>query len=338
MQKIQQDSMYALINDVVLQHKTELTISSYYDFDMQNLQSLVQLTKLEIQHQKLNNFQLISKLINLEYLNMSRNYKHGSFDVVDITPLQYLVKLTYLNLDDCACFDSLQSISTLITLKVLNLSDNSIFNINPLKNLTNLTNLNLNNNNIIHISPLKKLVALQKLNLSYNRALLDITPLQYLTKLIELDLERCDIYEISALRPLVNLKTLRLGQNQIVILFPLLSLKQSGLENYGCTYTNKISEQSIHNQNLDLDFRFRYDDQRFPTEEDIVLANKMHIVDTTNILLRTRNSNQKNKTKTIQENRQKVNTIMQNLEQNYSLFSSNLAAAMQYLNVSESQQ
>ncbi|CAL5984988.1 leucine-rich_repeat domain-containing protein [Hexamita inflata] len=322
--------------DNIINNVQKLDIQS--DIDV-TLQKFVSLTKLSLSQKQLDQriySIIISKLVNLEYLDISYNYKHGSFDVVDITPLQYLVKLTYLNLHDCACFDSIQSIHALINLNQLILSSNSLQNLNPLKNLTKLTELNINNNNLIDVTPLKYLVELQKLHLSYNRALVDISPLQYLTKLIYLELERCNIYEISALRPLENLKQLYFGQNQIVILFPLVKLKQLGLSFSG-ELTNKISD-SIYNTNLNLNFKFHYVGQRIPTEEDKLLAYKMHIVDTTNILLRSRNSFQKAKTNTIQENRKKLNAIMLYQVQNYSLFSSNLASAMQCLNVSESQQ
>ena len=57
----------------------------------------------------------------------------------------------------------------LTRLRILNLSDNQISDVTPLKNLAQLTHLSLNNNQISDVTPLKNLTQLRKLYLRGNR-------------------------------------------------------------------------------------------------------------------------------------------------------------------------
>ncbi|CAL5974066.1 leucine-rich_repeat domain-containing protein [Hexamita inflata] len=124
------------------------------------------------------------------------------------------------------------------------------------------------------INVLRSLLNIRELELQGNKQI-DITPLQYLVKLTNLSLYVCQIYEISVLRPLVNLEFLILHDNNIINISPLESLKQ--LNSLYCEY-NKISDLSSIKQHHNYE-NFYMNSQQQPTGEEIIIANKMHIVD-----------------------------------------------------------
>ncbi|CAL5998643.1 Conserved_hypothetical protein [Hexamita inflata] len=181
------------------------------------ISDLVQLTKLHLECCDLNNINFLSSLKNLEYLNLHGN--HG----IDLTALQHLEKLSYLDIGGCyhrGCYHFCYTEEIPLAI-----------DISPLKYVVTLKQLDLRYSELNSISALKHLVHLQQLNLEGNECLVDITPLQYLTQLNTLSLMSCNVYEISALRPLVNLVSLNLESKQTINLNPLNKLvKLTSLE------------------------------------------------------------------------------------------------------------
>lgn len=111
----------------------------------------------------------------------------------------------------------------------IDLSNNQITDITPLKNLTNLTTLGLSANQIIDITPLKNQTNLSDLYLFENQ-IIDITPLENLTNLTILNLGCNQITDIVPLKNLTNLTYLELTENQITDISPLKNLiKLNGL-------------------------------------------------------------------------------------------------------------
>jgi Leucine-rich repeat (LRR) protein len=96
----------------------------------------------------------------------------------------------------------------------LNLSDNQLTDITPLKDLTSLTFLDLRQNQLTDITPLSKLTSLTSLDLSQNQ-LTDITPLAALTSLTSLDLGNNRLTDIASLAELPSLNNLKLGSDNI---------------------------------------------------------------------------------------------------------------------------
>ena len=86
----------------------------------------------------------------------------------------------------------------LTSLTRLELAENGISDISPLKDLTSLTRLNLAKNAISDISALKQLTSLTRLELAEN-GISDISPLENLTQLTHLTLGVNAIRDISAL-------------------------------------------------------------------------------------------------------------------------------------------
>lgn len=123
---------------------------------------------------------------------------------------------------------SLNGIERLYRLEVLNVADNKVEDLAPLKDLNNLIDLNLRNNGItnlelVNISALSGL-SLRRLNLRHNVIryengkqirLSDIEPLSDFTALVYLSLRDNHIADISPLARLINLQTLDIRENRI---------------------------------------------------------------------------------------------------------------------------
>ncbi|KRK77285.1 hypothetical protein FD30_GL000203 [Levilactobacillus namurensis DSM 19117] len=123
----------------------------------------------------------------------------------DLTPIQNLTKLAYLNIEE-----------------------DSISDLTPLAKLTNLRSLTADHNQIKDLTPLAGLKQLTYLDLDYNQVG-DITPLGQLTNLTSLALQVNQIKDISALAKLTQpMDQLMLDDNQILDLSPLAHLKTTG--------------------------------------------------------------------------------------------------------------
>ncbi|HJE44617.1 leucine-rich repeat domain-containing protein [Levilactobacillus namurensis] len=123
----------------------------------------------------------------------------------DLTPIQNLTKLAYLNIEE-----------------------DSISDLTPLAKLTNLRSLTADHNQIKDLTPLAGLKQLTYLDLDYNQVG-DITPLGQLTNLTSLALQVNQIKDISALAKLTKpMDQLMLDDNQILDLSPLAHLQTTG--------------------------------------------------------------------------------------------------------------
>lgn len=116
-------------------------------------------------------------------------------------------------------------IQQIISLNEINLSCKRIFNISPLRRLTNLTQLLLDNNEILDISALANCKKISILTLDCNQ-ITDISALANLNNLTWVNLSYNQITDISALQNLANLTKVGLENNQITDLSPLANLKR----------------------------------------------------------------------------------------------------------------
>ena len=148
--------------------------------DLTGLEKSINLTRLYLYNNKIENIESLKGLTNLRELSLYRN------KIEDIESLRGLTNLTYLNLEYNK-IENIESLRGLTNLTNLYLSDNKIENIEPLKRLTNLTSLWLSNNKIENIESLRKLTSLISLDL-YNNKIENIESLRELTSLISLDL------------------------------------------------------------------------------------------------------------------------------------------------------
>jgi hypothetical protein len=113
--------------------------------------------------------------------------------------------------------DDLRKIST------LEAKGRGIKDLTGLEKCTNLLLLDLANNEISNLAPIKDLVELQSLTLSGNK-IADITPLMSLNKLQYLDLTHNEVSALQPLSAMTRLSALYLAENKIEELAPLAGL------------------------------------------------------------------------------------------------------------------
>ena len=140
----------------------------------------------------------------------------------------------------------LSFIECFVSLKVLNLADNSIADLSPLQDLQNLQQVNLaNNDNIADISPLAgkdiiwldisqnkvedisvlaSMVNMQELSIAENKMLEDISCLSGMSQLTKLTANHCRISDLTPLLGLEQLVWLDLDHNQLVDIYGLLRM------------------------------------------------------------------------------------------------------------------
>lgn len=152
----------------------------------------------------------IEKCVNLNYLGM------GLQKICDLTPLNNLTNLIFLNLTQSRCIADISPLSGLINLNWLNLAFNEIKDISALENLTNLTYLNLEfNEEISDISVVANMKDMRELRIS-NSPIGDISVVSNLNNLIKLWLSKCNISDLTPIANLTNLKLLFLKHNFII--------------------------------------------------------------------------------------------------------------------------
>lgn len=138
-----------------------------------------------------NNLELLQHLTQLRKLDL--NYAQ----MTNITPLSHLTELKELNLHGCKNLEDFSVLQHLTKLDILDLSYTKITNLSVLQYLTQLQKLNLHGTKMTRISPLRYLTKLKDLNLEYCKEIEDTYILQYLTKLQKLNLEDLTIPDIS---------------------------------------------------------------------------------------------------------------------------------------------
>jgi len=119
-----------------------------------------------------------------------------------------------------------QSISDLsplsgMKLERINLSDNYVGNLLPLKDMVTLRELDLCQNPLKDLTPISRLLSLEYLDISQTQVT-DLTPLVELTKLETLKLNYCDIRDISVLANLPNLREVDVSNTLVTDLSPLI--------------------------------------------------------------------------------------------------------------------
>jgi internalin A len=129
---------------------------------------------------------------------------------------------------------SLAGLEKCVALAAVDLSNNEIEDLSPLKDLKNIQQLILPKNKIADLKPLEGLTGLQYLDLADNQ-IADLVPLAKLEKCYYLELSRNKVTDIA---PLANLKSsvaIYLRNNQVTDLKPLAELKKlERLDLRGC--------------------------------------------------------------------------------------------------------
>ena len=178
----------------------------------------------------------LTKLTYLESLSVEGQ----SFDT-----LRFLSSLTYLkelNLTDCKFpSEELGIIAALPALNSLTLSDCNLSTAAGLENAQNVTYLDLSNNTIRNLEPLSSMLNLQEVNLKHN-AMTSLTALGALTNLTKLDVSYNSLTSIAPIATCVKLSYLEAGNNSLTNLGAvdnLPALTHLGVSN------NKLTEVDI---------------------------------------------------------------------------------------------
>ncbi|CAL6005765.1 leucine-rich_repeat protein [Hexamita inflata] len=336
--------------------------------DITPLGNLLQLRILNLEHCCLTNVEALQLLLNLEELNLAGNLNICYDKVIqqtgylDTTPLQYLTKLTILNLDSCAKLqlgslskltnldqlyissNNIQEIKALqyLKLKQLYLSSTKIDDMNALQYLTDLTILDLSKCKLSSVKALKTLVNLKELNLSRELSyyeveqtktpFFDITPLQYLTQLEKLEISQCGLQSVEALIPLQKLKVLDLNYNLIVYALPLAQLKH--LIELKFLSGNKIIDLSSQFVKFfDLDSKIEYIKQ--PTKQEIQNANILRDVNSPVSQLRNMSEKRKQFKNKAVGKKNMVNMRIKEQNTNMNSFFGKIITLFQQLNCAE---
>ncbi|GAI43718.1 unnamed protein product, partial [marine sediment metagenome] len=110
-------------------------------------------------------------------------------------------------------------------IKILDLSNQHISDIQPLASLNDLEELYISGTSISNLGPLKRLKKLKVLTFS-NTKVKDISSLGSLTSLEELDFSRTDISDIKSLALLKNLKILNFSNSKVFDISVISSLTE----------------------------------------------------------------------------------------------------------------
>lgn len=163
----------------------------------------------------------------------------------DLSSIASLNSLKELNLNGCALTDdNVKAIGTLSSLtkavltdcklstisglegakqlQYLDLSNNTIRNLDPISSLNQLQELNLQHNALTDLKVLSGLSTLQKLDVSYN-ALTSVTPLSGCNSLVWLDFSNNSVTSVEGINKLTALTYLNASSNQLTDVTPLAS-------------------------------------------------------------------------------------------------------------------
>ena len=157
------------------------------------------------------------KLSNTSYIKPSDETEIYKDEMEKILEL----RVVKINTKETAMY--LTGLEKATNLTSLDLNNNKIENIEPIRGLTNLTDLYLDNNKIENIEPIKGLTHLTNLGLNTNK-IDNIEILRGLTNLTYLGIDNNKIYNIEILKGLTYLTNLRLNSNRIENIEPLREL------------------------------------------------------------------------------------------------------------------
>jgi Leucine-rich repeat (LRR) protein len=216
--------------------------------DLEPLAGLETLQSLSLVECRIGNVEALSKLTNLEALNLR------STNIRDLAPLGQLTYLNELNLAHTK-LDGIESIAGLPNLDSLDLSDSGIRDLTPLAGLRNLKFLYLDGTKARDIAPLAKLINLEHLGLERS-AVRDLTPLSQLKDLTWLNLSYTPVSDLKPLVDLPNLQHLDLSRTKVRQIPPISNLRNlSFLDLQQTGVTDLMNLTALVNlQELDLGF------------------------------------------------------------------------------------
>ena len=140
----------------------------------------------------------------------------------DISTLEEIPSMYYLRTLELTS-QHIADLAPLAGMKLtrLNLANNFVGNLLPLKDMVSLTALDVCQNPLRDLWPISRLLSLQALDISQTQVS-DLAPLKDLTRLETLSLAYCDVQNIDILVGLPNLKKVDISHTGVTDLSPLL--------------------------------------------------------------------------------------------------------------------
>ena len=186
---------------------TELTVPQEAEV-LTDLHHLPFLEKLTITDHTISDLSFLEEMKHLRYLDLSRCELQAELEVLGTLP-----ELQTLLLSDSS-ISSLNFLKGAQALKTLDLSCNAVGNLTILSTIPTLEVLNLRDNAVSNLKPLASLPELSSLDLSDN-VIRDIAPLAGCTKLTNLDISGNKLVSIAAVQNLTALTTLKAERNYL---------------------------------------------------------------------------------------------------------------------------
>lgn len=219
--------------------------------DTNELARFTQLKHLSLSGITLNDTKFLSKMGDLEDLNLAHTGTH------DLSPLNTHTRLKTLDISENE-LSNISALSSLTNLTNLNISNNNIQSLDSLKNLRQLEALDASNNKIEKIDALQELTKLKTLTLNHNK-ISSLEALKDHNALAQLDIESNCVQDVSPLASLVQkqtLTTIKGDCNQIRDISPIyknLPAKNAG-DTYGLRGYQSFSYE-FDSQTLDFDYK-----------------------------------------------------------------------------------
>ena len=174
-------------------------------FNNQDFSKICQITGL--QYLELANYNEISDISTIKYLNELKTLKLRADNLKDLSPLCSLTKLTTLHLGYGQHINNIEPLTRQAQLQNLSITACPIYDLSPLSALVNLKHLTLDSLLVSDLSPFGHLTHLQSLNLAHCNNIQNIKPVATLTKLKKLDL--ANLHKITDLSSLTNSKSIK---------------------------------------------------------------------------------------------------------------------------------
>lgn len=175
----------------------------------EDVTKLAYLQSLVIEGQTFDSLRFLSSLGDLTELSLTG----CRFPNEDLNTIATLPKLQRLTLNDCG-LSTVSGLEKAQSLTYLNLSNNTIRNLDPLAYLMKLQEIDMQHNALTGLTSLSSLTELSKLNVSYN-LLTSVAPLATCTKLTWLEANNNSLVSLSGIDNLPALSHLSVNHNDL---------------------------------------------------------------------------------------------------------------------------
>lgn len=202
---------------------------------LEDLKLMPNLEELTINNLQLSSLSDLSSLKELRSLNLSG----CRFPASELAILASMPKLEKLILADCA-LSTLADLENVTTLTYLDISNNTIRNLEPIANMVNMQELYMQHNALTSLDSLTLMYNLEKLNISFN-SVTSLVPLGVCMRLSWLDASNNQISSVNGITALPLLTSLSLNYNRLAEVSALgacVQMRELSLNN------NQISDLS----------------------------------------------------------------------------------------------